>query len=129
MTTFIGRLMGVMVLDVDTFESVEADRSNTAEAMVVVLLSAVAPGIGARGFGATPSSIPAIAVAALLAWAAWALLTYEIGVRLLPTSDTHADVTELLRTVGFAAAPGILRILGVIPACTTPVFLLTSIWM
>src|SRR5689334_5196299 len=117
MTTFIGRLIGAMVLDVNTFETVEADRSSTAVAMFVVLMSAVATGIGARGFGATTSAIPAIAVAALLAWAAWALLTYEIGVRLLPTSETHADVTELLRTVGFAAAPGILRILGVIPAC------------
>jgi hypothetical protein len=129
MTTFIGRLIGAMVLDVDTFETVEADRSSTAEAMAVVLMSAVATGIGARGFGATTSVIPAIAVASLLAWAAWALLTYEIGVRLLPTSETHADVTELLRTVGFAAAPGILRILGVIPVCTTPVFILTSVWM
>lgn len=129
MPTFIGRVIGVMVLDSNTFESVEADRSSTADAMVVVLLSALATGIGARGFGAPISVIPWVAVAALIGWAAWAMLTYEIGVRLLPTSETHADVTELLRTIGFASAPGILRVLGVIPVCTMPVFVLTSVWM
>jgi hypothetical protein len=35
----------------------------------------------------------------------------------------------LLRTIGFATAPGILRIAGVIPGTTTVVFGVTAVWM
>ena len=64
-----------------------------------------------------------------MAWAAWALLTYEIGAKLLPGTNTRVDVYELLRTIGFASAPGMLRIIGVVPALTRPIFFLTAVWM
>jgi hypothetical protein len=47
----------------------------------------------------------------------------------LPDVDTRADVGELLRTIGFATAPGILRVFGVVPQLTIPVFILTALWM
>ncbi len=129
MTAFIRRVIGVAVLDAATFEEVEADRSTTAQAMAVVLLSAAAAGVGAHGFGSPWSQLPVFATVALLAWAAWALLTYEIGIGLLPEPATQSDVTELLRTIGFSAAPGMLRVIGIVPAFTTPVFVLTTVWM
>ncbi len=61
--------------------------------------------------------------------AAWALLILQIGSRLLPEPGTRVDVTELLRTIGFASAPGLLRVVGVLPALTIPVFAITSMWM
>ena len=36
---------------------------------------------------------------------------------------------QLLRTIGFASAPGILRVLGVIPGMAALVFIVTAIWM
>jgi len=129
MTRFIRRLIGSVVLDAATYEDVEADRSATWQAMIVVLLSAVATGVGAHGFGIPLSVVPVAAIAALFTWAAWALLTYEIGVRLLPTADTRSDVGELMRTIGFASGPGLLRVFGVIPELATATFVLTSVWM
>ena len=129
MASFTQRIIGATVLDAATYEEVEADRTSTGQAMGVVLLSAVAAGIGARGFGVSISLVPTVAIVALLGWASWALLTYQIGVKLLPGPDTRADVTELLRTIGFASAPGILRIVGVVPAFAAPVFVLTTVWM
>jgi len=35
----------------------------------------------------------------------------------------------MLRTTGFAAAPGILRVFGILPGVTIPVFVITAIWM
>jgi hypothetical protein len=35
----------------------------------------------------------------------------------------------LLRTIGFATAPGCLRVLGVLPGVTIPVFAVTAVWM
>jgi hypothetical protein len=128
--TFFRRLIGAATLNSATYEEVEADRAATAQAVAVVLLSSVSAGIGARGFGGQGLvAVASFSAVALMAWAAWSLVTYEIGVRLLPDVDTHADVGELLRTIGFATAPGIVRILGVIPGLTTPVFVLTALWM
>ncbi len=133
MTTFPHRLMGASVLDIDTYEEVEADRTATAQALVVVLASSVAGGIGSAGFTATGTPLlPSVffwSAVSLIAWAAWALLVFEIGGRLLPEPETSVDVGELLRTIGFSAAPGMLRVFGVLPQLALPVFMLTTVWM
>jgi hypothetical protein len=128
--TFLQRLIGAASLDVAIYEEVEADRGATGQALVVVLLSSVAAGIGARGLGgSTLSNIAFVSIVSLLAWAAWALLTFEIGARLLPEPQTRVDVGELLRTIGFAAAPGMLRVFGVLPGVTVPAFAISAVWM
>jgi len=133
MTTFPHRLMGASVLDVATYEEVEADRTATAQAFVVVLASSLAGGIGATGL--VREGTPLVAgvffwsAVSLIAWAAWALLVFEIGGRLLPEPETRVDVGELLRTIGFSAAPGLLRVFGVVPDLALPVFALTTVWM
>ena len=68
-------------------------------------------------------------VIALLAWAAWALVIFEIGVRLMPQSTTKSSVLELMRTIGFASAPGILRVFGAVPGTTLAIYGLTALWM
>ena len=129
-TPFVMRLIGAMALDPMTYEEVEADRSATGQAMLVVVLSSVGAGIGARGLGSgSLRSMVFISVVSLLAWAAWALLTYQIGVRLMPEADTRSDVGELLRTIGFSAAPGMLRIFGIVPGAAIPAFTITAVWM
>ena len=60
---------------------------------------------------------------------AWAALTYLIGTRFLPEPQTRADVGELLRTIGFASAPGLLRVLGAIPVIGLSIYAIASIWM
>ncbi len=48
---------------------------------------------------------------------------------LLPGRETRSSVGELLRTLGFASTPGLMRALGVLPAITLPVFAVSSVWM
>ncbi len=128
--TFLQRLVGAAALDAAIYEEVERDGGATTQAFAVVLLSSVAAGIGARGFGEqTVANIAFISIVSLMAWAAWALVTFEIGSRILPGAQTRVDVGELLRTIGFAATPGLLRVLGVLPGVTIPVFAITWIWM
>ena len=56
-------------------------------------------------------------------------LTFEVGVRVLPGARTHADVGELLRTIGFAAVPGLLLAFGALPGLAVPIFAMASLWM
>ncbi len=128
MATIQNRIIRAAKLDVQLYEEVEADRDATRQAMAVVALSAVAAGIGTLGSGGLPGIVAGI-IAALMGWCIWAFLTYFIGTRLLPEPQTKADYGELLRTIGFASAPGLIRVFGVIPGLGAFVFLVAGIWM
>ncbi len=130
MASFTDRMIGAARLDVRTYEEVEADTSATTQAMGVVFLSSLAGGIGSMGLGATGlGGVVAGGVGALISWVAWAFLTYIIGTRLLPEPQTRADIREMMRTLGFAQSPGLLRIFGSIPGVGALVLAIVSIWM
>ncbi len=127
-TGFVSRMLRSSLLQADVYEEVEADRQATFQALAVVVLAAVGMGVGSIG----NSGVEGIlwhTLAAVALWFVWAYVTCFIGVRLLPTSDTVADHGELLRTIGFSSAPGILRVFMLIPPVALPVFVLTSLWM
>lgn len=130
MTNFKDRMLRAAKLDVDLYEEVEADKSAMPQAMGVVVLSSVAAGIGGIGIGvAGPGGILMGIVLSLVGWYIWAFLTYFIGTKLLPEPQTHADLGELLRTIGFSSSPGLIKILGIIPGLGAVVFAVASIWM
>ena len=128
MATIQDRVIRAAKLDVQLYEEVEADRDAMGQAMAVVVLSAVAAGIGSLGIGGLLGIVVGT-IAALVGWLVWAFLTYFIGTRLLPEPQTSADYGELLRTIGFASAPGVIRALGIVPGLGAPLFLIGGIWM
>ncbi len=125
MATFVERLVRAAKLDVTLYEEVENDTAATGQALGVVVLSSVAAGIGS---GAGVRGLVFGTVASLLGWAFWAWITYLIGTRWLREPATHADWGQLARTIGFAQAPGLLRVVGVIPFLHGFVFLVTALW-
>ena len=116
---FVVRMHRASLLDAPTYEEVEHDRGANLQAAAVVVLSAVAAGIGSLAF----------IVASLLGWLVWAAVTLVIGTRLLPGPETSADLGELLRTIGFSCAPGMVRVFGLITPIGGFVFLIGSLWM
>jgi len=112
---------------VSLYEEVEADQSAMNQAMVVVVLSSVAVGIGSAKMGIF--GIILITIAALIGWYVWAYLIYLIGVKLLPEKQTKADVGQLLRTIGFSSSPGVLRIFAFIPGLGPVISSAAGIWM
>ena len=127
MTSFGDRVIGAATLNLATYEEVEADREATAQAMGVVLLSSVAAAVGNSGHWGR--ELVARAALALVAWLVWAFVVYFIGTRLLEEPQTRSDVGELLRTTGFASAPGIACVLGIIPFVGSLVVFVASVWM
>lgn len=129
MSTFTDRMIGAARLEAATYEEVEHDAGAMGQAVAVVLISSIAAGIGSIGYMDFTTAIVVGSIAALLGWVVWAFLTWIIGTKLLPEKDTEADMGQLLRTIGFASAPGILRILGIIPAIGGLLALVANIWM
>jgi hypothetical protein len=128
MARFDQRMVRAALLDADAYEEVEADRTANGQALGVVLLSALATGIGSLE-NSGPSGILWHTVASIVLWYVWAYVTYFIGTRFLPSEETVADHGELLRTLGFSSAPGVLRLAMLVPILALPVLLLTTGWM
>jgi len=114
-------------LDPRLYAEVEADVTATGQAASVVLLAAFAGGINYPG---APFSILFVGLlAALLGWLLFAYVIYLIGAKLLPESGTKADFGALLRAMGFANAPGVLKLLGIVPELRMLVFFVAMVWV
>ncbi len=130
MTTFLRRVLSALALDPKVFEEVEADRRATGQALLVVIAAGIAAGIGNAGVGSGVATIiVVVALGSIAAWAAWASLLYLIGTRIMPERTTSADLGQVLRTLGFAAAPGLFRAFEIFGGTRWFVLSLTSIWM
>jgi hypothetical protein len=126
--TFRQRAIGAARLEVPVFEEIEADRHATGQALVIVIVSSFAAGIGLT---ASVYDAPVLTrvILALLLWVFWAASTYAIGVHLMPEPQTQTDIGELLRTIGFAAAPGVFRIFGFVPGIGVTIYAVATVWM
>ena len=126
MASFVERVVGAARLDVRTYEEVEADTTATPQAMGVVVLVALASGIGALSTGGT--GVVGSVVGALIGWAAWAAVIWVVGAKLLPEPQTRADIGQLLRTIGFAASPGLLLVLRLVPLIGGLIAVVVWLW-
>jgi hypothetical protein len=118
------RMLAAAKLEVWAYEEVEADETATSQAAIVVVIVAVARAIGSweGGLGAIIGG----AISAILGWLLWSAITYFIGTRLFHGTATWG---ELLRTIGFAQAPGVLLILAAIPLVGWLVRFAVFVWI
>ena len=122
--TIIDRMIGAARLDIPTYEEVEHDASLTAQAAIVVALAALARAIGGIDGGST--HVLSGLMTALSMGLVWAGITYLIGDKVLGGTATWG---ELLRTLGFAQAPGLLAVVGVFGPLSGVTELVVSIWL
>lgn len=128
MASLTERMLGAAKLDAATYEEVEADAGATPQAMLVVVLANLAAGVAVlRTVGV--GGLLVATLASLIGWYVWAFVTYFVGTRFLPGAKTQADVGQLLRVIGFSAAPGLIRVLGIIPGLGMIVSFVAALWM
>ena len=123
----INRIFRAIKIDVELYEEVERDKSATIQAGLVVVLSSMAAGVGALQLGA--SNFLLAPVFSLISWYVWAYIIYFVGVKLFPEKNTKSNHGELLRTIGFSSAPGLIRVFGVTPDLMAVTFIGSAFWM
>ena len=124
------RMMGALMLDRMTYESVEIERPTSRQALGVVLLSSLAAGFGASGWeGPRLITLVTVSAIALMTWLAWAALILYIGGIVLPERQTRVDYGELVRTTGFAATPGLFQVFALFTPIAVPIFIASWVWM
>jgi hypothetical protein len=121
-----GRMIRAAGLDPSLYDEVKLDPAATRQAFFVVLLAAVATGIG---FGHGDLQLIGLGMLfALLGWFITAYLSWVIGDRIFPEAKSHSTPAELLRTIGFANAPAVARLLAAIPDVALFVMAVTTVW-
>jgi len=126
MKRLLRRMTGAALLDVETFEEVEADRSALGQAALVVVLACASIG-AARAWHGFQAGFHAehLAYQVLLSviepfalWIGGSAFAFMLGASFFRGPHTQTDFAEVLRTTGFAFAPALLRGLLVVPPAT-----------
>ena len=128
MKRFFDRMFRAAKLDATLYDEVVADPKAMFQSMMVVFLYSAASAYGSFG-RAGVAGINFGMITTLFGWYVWAFSTYFIGVRLLPEARTGVDRKSVLRALAFATAPGLIRLLALLPEMGGVVFVVASIWM
>ena len=126
--TLTNRLVGVLKLDAPTYENIESDPQANTQALTIVILASLAAGLGAGltlGIGALVRET----IGAVAGWVMWAGVTYLLGTRVWPESETRTDMGELLRVIGFSYAPNFFSIFGVLPLVGSLIRACVALWL
>jgi hypothetical protein len=128
MASFSRRVLGALRLDAATFEDVEGDARALPQAIGIVIAASLAAGVGLSP-SPTPAATAIAVLAALVGWLSWASLVLYLGGRLFPEDGTHVDLGQLVRTIGFSAAPAIFLALVALPWLRLLTFGVVALWM
>ncbi len=63
-----------------------------------------------------------------MSWTIFVVAAYLFGTKALPGPETEATLGALVRTLGFALAPSLLLVFGVVPALQLVVVPLAFVW-
>jgi hypothetical protein len=112
--TFGERVVGALKLDVNTFEDIERDPSAMGQAIGIIALAAAANGVANIFYGGISGIVVGV-LTSLIGYALWATVVWAVGTKLMPDPATKADFPEAFRVIAFAASPGLLAIVTIIP--------------
>ena len=121
-SSIFGRMVRASKLEVALYEEVEADPTMTKQAFLAVVLVSLISGIGTGISGLMAGGglwllwgLLAGIATSLIGWLAWSFFTWLLGTTVFKGPETSATWGELLRTIGFAYSPGVLRFFAFIP--------------
>ena len=109
--SFLRRVQGALLLEGSIYEEIENDRRAMPWAAAVVVIAGAARGVSAQA-PSTMQEVVGSALSGVCMWLVAALLVWGIGVK---RTGYTSNYPELLRTIGFAAAPLLLLLLRLIP--------------
>jgi hypothetical protein len=128
MASFQDRVVGAMRLQAATFEDVEHDPTAISQSAMLVLAVGIAGVISSIGWGFYPGTAVATILFGFIGWAVSSAVVWVIGTRLMPGKNTEADYQQILRVIGFAQAPGLFTVLGIIPILGWIVRFVVWVW-
>src|SRR5262245_13578061 len=126
--SYADRIRGALLLDPRTYREVEQDTDANGQAALTVILAALSTGISALlGRDWLRDSLGLLA-SSVLQWIVFSFVAYFVGASLFATPQTSVTPGQVLRTIGFAQAPKLFALLGIIPILGWLVGLVVFFW-
>ncbi len=122
--SMVERMKAAARLDTSVYEEVEADTGATGQAFGVVALASISAAAGGALHG--PRGILVGLISVSLGWLLWSGVTYIVGTHLFSGTATWG---ELLRTIGYAWAPGVLYVFAIVPILGWAVEVVVGLWI
>jgi hypothetical protein len=127
-SSYADRLRGALMLDARTYRDVEQDPNANGQAALTVVLAALAAGIGYILSRDLVQNVLGTVISSVLQWVVFSFVAYYVGASLFSTGQTSVTPGQVLRTIGFAQAPKLLLVLGIIPILGWVVGLIVFFW-
>ena len=127
--SLVDRIIGVAKLQEPVYAEIKRDASALNQAVIVVLLSALATNVWVAVFA--PNGLVRALGGVVLAFVAWLLfgtLAWWLGTRWFSPKWAPPDLRQMLTLTGFATAPAVLNILGFVPVVGWLILMVASIW-
>ena len=127
-----GEFLNIIVRSIKLDKSLYRDNKNFGEAAIyfaglIMILDGIAGAVAANTIIKTAVAMSGLT--AVLTWFVWSIFIFVVGVKLFPDKNTVSSHGELLRTIGFSSAPGIIRVFGITPDLMTVTFIGSAFWM
>ena len=127
--SYADRLRGALMLDARTYREVEQDTNANGQAALTIVLAALAAGIGVILSRDVVQNVLGVVLSSVLQWIIFSFVAYYVGASLFATGQTSVTPGQVLRTIGFAQAPKLLLVLGIIPILGWIVGLVVFVWL
>lgn len=128
MKQLFNRMIRVIRFDQSLFDEIIADATTQGQSVWAVAIFSMFTAFGF--FSAVGGAAVNIGlITTIISWYVWAFSISYIGRRMLLTDATPADHKTIMRVVAFASAPGLVRILAIIPKTIGIIFIISSIWI
>lgn len=128
MPSLLRAMWRAALLDADLYEAIESNPGRGWQSLLVVVIVSIAFGLGAGW--PRPEAVALGALIIFTGWIAWAFVSNWLGTRLLPEPGTDSNLLEMVRTIGFAATPGLLAPVALFfPEARVPIFSIALLWM
>lgn len=121
------RILGVLKLNVETYEEIEHDEAALSQAVMIVAAVSVLTAVGQALSGEGASSVVGSLVGSLVGWWVGAWVVYKVGTSMF-AGQAEATHAEMLRVLGFAQAPMAFSVFSGIPAAGWLISLIAAIW-
>lgn len=127
-SSFGDRIRGALMLDRRTYREVEQDVDANGQAVLTVVIAALATGLSAVLSRDVLQNTVGLIVSSVLQWIVFSLVAYFVGSQFFSNDRTSVTPGQVLRTVGFAQAPKFFAILGIVPLLGWIVGLVVFVW-
>ena len=112
-TSFADRLRGALMLDGRTYREVEQDTNANGQAALIIVLAALAAGIGSILSRDLIQNALGVVLSSVLQWVVFSFVAYYVGASLFSTGQTSATVlnrASLARRVSSARFRSVMSV-------------------